>query len=62
MLAVIVFAGVILMAIFADLIAPLNPLDMVNMPFLWPFEDPFSPLGTDQLGRDLFSGIAVPAP
>lgn len=48
---------IVIMAIFADQIAPTNPQDMVNMPLLWPFEDSFSPLGTDQLGRDLFSGI-----
>lgn len=56
-LAVIVLLGVLVMAVFAAQIAPYDPLDMVNMPFLWPFADPSSPLGTDQLGRDLFSGI-----
>ncbi|ADO42915.1 ABC transporter permease [Ketogulonicigenium vulgare] len=56
-LAVIVFGLVLLMAALANFIAPTNPLDMMNMPLLWPFEDSLSPLGTDQLGRDLFSGI-----
>lgn len=56
-LASVIFTAVILMAIFADVLAPTNPLDMVSMPFLWPFEDSYSPLGTDQLGRDLFAGI-----
>jgi len=56
-LAVLVFSAVIFMAIFADVIAPIDPQDMVNMPFLWPFQDGYSPLGTDQLGRDLYSGI-----
>lgn len=56
-IAVLVLLSVFGMAVLADVIAPTDPLDMVNMPFLWPFEDAYSPLGTDQLGRDLFSGI-----
>lgn len=55
--SLLVLVAVFLMAIFADVLSPFNPLDMVNMPFLWPFEDMISPLGTDQLGRDLYAGI-----
>lgn len=56
-LSCLVLLAITIVAFFADRIAPLDPLDMVNMPLLWPFEDSISPLGTDQLGRDLFSGI-----
>ncbi|MFV0298651.1 MAG: ABC transporter permease [Hyphomicrobiaceae bacterium] len=56
-LSIFVLVLVFAMAILADVIAPVDPLDMVNTPLLWPFQDPASPLGTDQLGRDLFSGI-----
>lgn len=56
-MSVLVLALIFLMAALADVIAPVDPLDMVNSPLLWPFEDPLSPLGTDQLGRDLYAGI-----
>lgn len=55
--SILVLSVVVLTAVFADLIAPYDPLAMVTMPFIWPFQDAASPLGTDQLGRDLFSGI-----
>jgi len=56
-LASTVLTAVFLMALFADLIYPTDPLDMVAMPFLWPGDEPEFPLGSDQLGRDLAAGI-----
>jgi peptide/nickel transport system permease protein len=55
--AVIVLAGIILLAATAPLIYPGDPLDMVDAPLLWPGENWAHPLGTDQLGRDVAAGI-----
>jgi peptide/nickel transport system permease protein len=38
-----------------------DPLDMVGTPFTWPWTDRAFPLGTDMMGRDMFSGIAYGA-
>lgn len=46
-----------LVAIFADVIAPTDPMSFVGTPYLQPFSDHLFPLGTDNLGRDIFSGI-----
>lgn len=48
---------VVLMAIFAPLLFPEDPWDMVAAPFLWPGQDPNFLLGTDIMGRDLASGL-----
>lgn len=48
---------VTLIALFADVIAPGDPLEIVGRPFLWPGEMPGSWFGTDALGRDLLSGV-----
>ena len=40
-------------ALFAPVLYPDNPQDMVAEPTLWPGEDPLYPLGTDSLGRDM---------
>lgn len=48
---------VFLMAAFAPLIYPDDPLDMVAQPFLWPGDNPEFPLGTDSMGRDIAAGI-----
>ena len=47
----------ILMAIFAALLFPGDPLDMVAQPLLRPGQDPQFPLGTDALGRNLLAGL-----
>jgi peptide/nickel transport system permease protein len=44
-------------ALIAPWIAPHQPWDIVGTPFLPPFEDSAHLLGTDTLGRDIFSGI-----
>ncbi len=46
------------LAIFAHVLFPGDPLDMVAMPLLTPGEDPAFPLGSDTLGRDVAAGIA----
>lgn len=53
----LVLICVLAMALFADVLYPDDPMDMVAMPFLWPGEDMMYPLGTDALGRDLAAGV-----
>src|ERR1700761_9051988 len=48
---------IVLMAIFANVIYPADPKEMVTIPTLWPGEDAAFPLGTDSLGRDVAAGI-----
>ena len=48
-------ALVLLVAIFADVIAPTNPFAIVGKPFLPPAAEFL--LGTDSLGRNVFSGL-----
>ncbi len=50
----LVMAGI---AVFADVIAPGNPLNMVARPLTAAFVDARYPLGTDQLGRNVLAGI-----
>jgi peptide/nickel transport system permease protein len=54
---VAILAIFVLMAIFADLLFPGDPFDMVGQPVLWPGQDPEFPLGTDSLGRDVLAGL-----
>lgn len=53
-------AAVILLAIFAAVLFPEDPFEMVGMPFVPPFEGEYL-LGTDMLGRDIAAGIAYGA-
>ncbi len=53
----VLFVVVVAMALFADLIAPGDPLNLVGRPLTWPFTVAESPWGTDQLGRDVLAGI-----
>jgi peptide/nickel transport system permease protein len=50
-----VVAGI---AVFAGVLFPGDPLDIVGQPLLRPWEDPAFLLGTDQLGRDIAAGLA----
>ena len=47
----------VLLALFADVLFPGDPLDMVGPPVLWPGQDAEFPLGTDSLGRDVLAGL-----
>ena len=47
----------VLMALFAGVLFPGDPQDMVAQPLLWPGDDPQYPLGTDSLGRDVMSQL-----
>jgi peptide/nickel transport system permease protein len=53
----VILALILLAAAFADLLFPGDPLEMLDMPFIWPFTDRAYPLGTDSLGRDVVAGI-----
>ena len=54
-LAVLVIAA--LVAILGPWLAPNDPWDMVERPFLSPMGGPGMLLGTDTLGRDILSGV-----
>ncbi len=45
------------LAAIAPWLAPGDPMDMIARPLTPPFANPVYPLGTDQLGRDVFAGI-----
>ncbi|WP_377811214.1 ABC transporter permease (plasmid) [Azospirillum sp. A29] len=49
--------AILAMAALADVAYPVDPLDMVGTPFLWPGADPDFPLGTDMMGRDIAAGV-----
>lgn len=48
----------VLVALFAGVLFPGDPQDMVAQPLLWPGDDPQYPLGTDSLGRDVLAQLA----
>jgi ABC-type dipeptide/oligopeptide/nickel transport system permease subunit len=54
-----IVAGWILVAIFAPLVAPYDPLEQSFAPFEAPSAD--HPFGTDELGRDVFSRVVYGA-
>jgi peptide/nickel transport system permease protein len=57
----IVLMLVALITVLGPLIAQNNPWDMVGMPFAQPGAEQGLPLGTDTMGRDIFSGIVAGA-
>lgn len=57
MLGLFLLACVVAMAATAGLIEPADPLRRAGDPLVWPFTDWATPLGTDQLGRDILAGI-----
>ena len=46
------------LAIFAPVLYPVEPGEMIAPPLLWPGESAAFPLGSDQLGRDMAAGLA----
>ncbi len=53
----LVLAVLVGMAVLAPVLRPGDPLDLVARPLLAPFADPRFPLGTDQLGRDVWAQL-----
>lgn len=53
----VILVCVLLTSVFADLIRPGDPLDMVSQSLLMPGQDKEFPLGSDVLGRDLAACI-----
>lgn len=51
------FVIVLAMAGLADLVRPGDPLRLAGQPLTAPFASAQTPLGTDQLGRDILAGI-----
>jgi len=51
------FALVALTAILGPFLYPADPFAMVTRPFLWPGDRASSPLGSDNMGRDVLAGI-----
>lgn len=52
-----VLALVALLVAFGPLLAANDPWDMVDQPFLQPGQTAGLPMGTDTMGRDIFSGV-----
>ena len=57
LLGLFIFAIVVLMALTAGFVDPGDPLRRAGDPLTAPFVDMATPLGTDQLGRDILSGL-----
>lgn len=57
MACLILLALIVLAAIFAPLVAPLDPLKGSILKRLLPIGSPGNPLGTDELGRDMLSRL-----
>ena len=54
---IVILAFFVLLALFADILCPGDPQDMVAQPLLWPGQDAQFPLGTDSLGRNVLSNL-----
>ena len=50
-------ALLVLVALFAPVLSPGDPLKIAGRALIAPFTDPAFPLGTDRLGRDVLAGI-----
>src|SRR6266702_2335930 len=57
----LLLAAVFVLALGAPYLSHHDPIDMVGTPFTGTGTDPAFPLGTDMMGRDMFSGIAYGA-
>lgn len=56
-LGLVLFALVVLMAALADIVTPGDPLRLAGTPLTAPLTVAANPWGSDQLGRDIMSGI-----
>ena len=56
-LGLILLGLVIVLAAVAGFYEPVDPLRRAGEPLTWPFQTWDTPLGTDQLGRDILAGV-----
>ena len=56
-LGLVLLGIIVLLALTAGIYEPVDPLRRAGEPLTWPFQDWATPLGTDQLGRDILAGI-----
>lgn len=57
MAGLVVLGAVLALVLLGPWLAPNDPWDMVDQPFLAPGQGNGLPLGTDTMGRDIFSGV-----
>lgn len=57
MIGFVLIAVLALVALFAPVLSPGDPLRIAGRALTAPFTDPAFPLGTDRLGRDVLAGI-----
>lgn len=60
-IGLILLVSVILLAVFAAMLGVHDPWAMLQRPFLPPLQNADFPLGTDVLGRDVYSGLLLGA-
>ncbi|QEI07664.1 ABC transporter permease [Pigmentiphaga aceris] len=58
MAGLLILSAFVGLALFANVIFPGDPLDMVTEPLLWPGQDSTALLGSDSLGRNVAAGVA----
>lgn len=56
-LGLAVFIVVVLTAVLGPVLYPADPFELATRPFLWPGDRASSPLGSDQMGRDVLAGV-----
>lgn len=56
-LGLLVLAVALVLVVLGPLLAPNDPWDMVQQPFLAPLQEAGFPMGTDTMGRDIYSGV-----
>ncbi len=56
-IGLVLLAVLALVALFAPVLSPGDPLRIAGRALIAPFTDPAFPLGTDRLGRDVLAGI-----
>jgi len=56
-LGLLVLAVALVLVAVGPLLAPNDPWDMVQQPFLAPLQEAGFPMGTDTMGRDIYSGV-----
>jgi peptide/nickel transport system permease protein len=57
-LGLVLLFVVVLVALLAPVVYPIDAAEMIAPPLLWPGQSAAFPLGSDQLGRDIAAGLA----